>query len=95
LQLTAFASLFHSSAVSYEQRAPKPFHYQDVLALPAFPLTTYRLLTDKYVSQINLDNVDEQGQVTKVTPMAMTMLAEQAMIDIAHLLRPAHLQQLR
>jgi fumarate hydratase class I len=30
-----------------------------------------------------------------VQPEAITLLAEQAMIDIAHLLRPGHLQQLR
>lgn len=34
-------------------------------------------------------------RVLQVQPEALTMLAEQAMIDIAHLLRPAHLQQLR
>ena len=28
----------------------------------------------------------------KVAPEGLTMIAEQAMIDIAHLLRPAHLQ---
>ena len=28
----------------------------------------------------------------KVKPEGLTMIAEQAMIDIAHLLRPAHLQ---
>ena len=81
--------------MNYEQKAPKSFYYQDVLALPTFPITTYRLLTDQCVSQFKLDNADDQGYITSVTPMAMTMLAEQAMIDIAHLLRPAHLQQLR
>jgi len=30
----------------------------------------------------------------QVEPEALTMLSEQAMIDIAHLLRPAHLQSL-
>jgi len=78
--------------VNYEQIAPKAFHYQDVLALPTSPVTPYRLLTDQYVSQFTSDN---QGNITKVAPMALTILAEQAMIDIAHLLRPAHLQQLR
>jgi len=58
-------------------------------------VTPYRLLTDQYVNQSNLDNLDVQGNITRVAPMALTMLAEQAMIDIAHLLRPAHLQQLR
>jgi fumarate hydratase, class I len=31
----------------------------------------------------------------KVEPAALTLLARQAMIDVAHLLRPGHLQQLR
>src|SRR5215213_10528513 len=31
----------------------------------------------------------------KIEPAALTLLARQAMIDIAHYLRPAHLQQLR
>lgn len=41
-----------------------------------------------YVSQIEV--ADEK--VLKVEPEALTMLAEQAMIDIAHLLRPGHLE---
>lgn len=37
--------------------------------------------------------MDVKGQkVLNVRPEALTMIAEQAMIDIAHLLRPAHLQ---
>ena len=31
-------------------------------------------------------------EVLCVEPEALTMIAEQAMVDIAHLLRPAHLQ---
>ena len=31
-------------------------------------------------------------RMVQVEPEALTMIAEQAMIDIAHLLRPAHLQ---
>ena len=37
--------------------------------------------------------VDVGGEkVLKVKPAALTLLAEQAFIDVAHLLRPAHLQ---
>ena len=37
-----------------------------------------------------------QGQtVLKVEPEALTLLAREAMHDIAHLLRPGHLQQLQ
>ena len=31
-------------------------------------------------------------QVLNVEPEALTLIAEKAMVDIAHLLRPAHLQ---
>jgi len=34
------------------------------------------------------------GKALKVSPQALTTLSEQAFIDIAHLLRPQHLQQL-
>lgn len=61
---------------------------------PLFPLSKgnipYKKLTDKYVSTIEV----EGKKVLKVAPEALTLLANQAMIDIAHLLRPAHLQQL-
>lgn len=40
--------------------------------------------------------IEVDGQkVLKVEPEAITLLAETAMKDIAHLLRPGHLQQLR
>ena len=43
---------------------------------------------DSHVSTMEI-----QGQkILKVGGEGLTMLAEQAMIDIAHLLRPAHLQ---
>ena len=54
-------------------------------------ITSYRLLTEEHVGQFKVNG----EEVTKVAPAALTMLTEQAMIDVAHLLRPAHLQQLR
>ena len=40
-----------------------------------------------------VSTIDVGGQkVLKVDPKALTTLSEQAFIDIAHLLRPAHLQ---
>ncbi len=60
-----------------------------------FPLgqdtTPYRKLTGDFVSTITV----EGRTVLKVKPQALTLLADQAMRDISHLLRPAHLQQLR
>ena len=68
------------------------FSYQDVLPLhqSAPDETPYRLLTKDYVSTF------EAGGTTflKVDRAALTLLTREAMRDIAHLLRPGHLQQL-
>ncbi len=53
--------------------------------------TDYRLLTTDGVSTIDTP----AGTFLRVTPEALTLLTETAMRDIAHQLRPAHLQQLR
>jgi fumarate hydratase class I len=59
-----------------------------------FPLgeddTPYRKLTGDYVSTASFDG----ELVVKVAPEALTMLAREAFIDCAHLLRPAHLASL-
>ena len=60
-----------------------------------FPLgedsTIYRKLSGDFVSTIDV----EGRSVLKVRSQALTLLADQAMRDISHLLRPYHLQQLR
>ncbi len=65
------------------------FQYQDM-----FPLgpdeTPYRQVTEKFVRTVSVDGVD----IVKVAPEALTLLTKEAMRDIAHLLRPGHLQQL-
>jgi len=53
--------------------------------------TDYRLLTTDGVSTVETP----AGTFLRVDPSALTLLTETAMRDIAHLLRPAHLQQLR
>ncbi|MHA1598461.1 MAG: fumarate hydratase [Alphaproteobacteria bacterium] len=62
---------------------------------PLLPLsgdeTPWRLLTGDFVSEAHF----EGAPVLKVDPRALTLLASTAMRDIAHLLRPAHLAQLR
>ena len=65
------------------------FTYQDMLPLGE-DTTPYRLLTQEHVSTF------EAGGKTflKVEPEALTLLTREAMGDIAHLLRPGHLQQL-
>jgi len=66
------------------------FQYQDLL--PLGPDTTpYRLLTKSHVSTF-----EAAGKTfLQVEPEALTLLAKEAMRDIAHLLRPGHLAQLR
>ncbi|CAN5898770.1 fumarate hydratase [soil metagenome] len=67
-----------------------PFQYQDILPLGADP-TPYRLLTKDFVSTF-----EAAGHTfLKVEPQALTLLAQHALRDISHLLRPGHLAQLR
>src|SRR4051812_16877691 len=53
--------------------------------------TSYRLLTTDGVSTFDVDG----QQFLRVDPSALTLLTAEAMRDIAHYLRPAHLRQLR
>src|SRR6201991_2405299 len=66
------------------------FRYTDLL--PLGPDTTpYRKLTSDHVSSFNAGG----RSFIQVEPAALTLLAREAMRDIAHLLRPGHLTQLR
>jgi fumarate hydratase class I len=60
-----------------------------------FPLsegdTPYRRLAGDYVALASF----EGERVVKVAPEALTLLAREAFVDCAHLLRPGHLAQLR
>ena len=68
----------------------KDFRYQDLL--PLGPDTTpYRELTQDHVSTLQAAG----REFLHVAPEALTLLAREAMRDIAHLLRPGHLAQLR
>lgn len=65
------------------------FAYEDM-----FPLgpdnTTYRQLTDQHV-----DTTQFEGKtIVKVAAQGLTLLAEQAFTDVAHMLRTSHLSQL-
>ncbi|XP_006819722.1 fumarate hydratase class I, aerobic-like [Saccoglossus kowalevskii] len=69
----------------------KPFHYQDLFA-PERPLDIqFTKLTGDYVSTIEVGG----RKILKIEPEALTLLSAQAMTNIAHLLRPSHLKQLR
>ena len=65
------------------------FQYQEM-----FPLqddtTAYRLLTSDYVSHQSFAGED----LLRVEAEGLTQLAEQAFIDVSHLLRPSHLKLL-
>ncbi len=66
------------------------FHYSDLLPIGPDE-TPYRLVTTDGVSTVEVD-----GQTfLKVDPAAITRLTAEAMHDISHYLRPAHLRQLR
>ncbi len=67
-----------------------PFQYQEILPLGKDP-SPYRLLTKDFVSTF-----EAAGHTfLKVEPRALTLLAQHALRDISHLLRPGHLAQLR
>jgi fumarate hydratase class I len=67
------------------------FRYEDMLPIGEDP-TPYRLLTTEGVETVE----GPDGRTfLKVAPEALELLAETAMHDIAHYLRPAHLAQLR
>ncbi|MFC7219953.1 fumarate hydratase [Streptomyces polyrhachis] len=71
---------------------PSPeFAYTDLLPLGE-DTTEYRLVTSEGVSTVE----GPDGRTfLKVEPEALRLLAEEAMHDISHYLRPAHLAQLR
>jgi fumarate hydratase, class I len=70
--------------------------HRDAEFSPLLPLgpdatTPYRLVTDEGVSTFDTP----EGTFLNVDPAAITRLTAEAMHDIAHFLRPGHLQQLR
>ncbi|HZX54819.1 MAG TPA: fumarate hydratase, partial [Ilumatobacteraceae bacterium] len=65
------------------------FAYTELLPLGT-DHTEYRLLTTEGVSTVET----AAGTFLLVEPEALTLLTQTAMRDIAHLLRPTHLQQL-
>ena len=66
------------------------FEYQELLPAGHHDDTPYRLLTTEGVSTF-----EAAGRTfLKVAPEALTLLTREAMVDIAHLLRPGHLAQL-
>ncbi|MDH5673608.1 MAG: fumarate hydratase [Myxococcales bacterium] len=66
------------------------FEYQSLLPLGA-DKTPYRKLTSDYVERLELSG----EPLLRIAPEGLTLLAKEAMADIAHFLRPSHLAQLR
>ena len=66
------------------------YTHHELLPLGEDP-TPYRLLTTDFVSTSEF----EGREILKVTSEGLTLLADQAIRDSAHLLRPGHLAQLR
>ena len=65
------------------------FHYQEIFE-HGVDATPYRKLTSNDVSTTTF----EGREVLRVQPEALTLLAREAMDDVAHLLRASHLKQL-
>ena len=72
------------------------FRYQKLFDYETPRKTPWKKLTSDYVSVVELSEGGGRKQkFLKIEPKALRVLSEAAMIDIAHLLRPGHLQQLR
>jgi fumarate hydratase class I len=67
----------------------KEFVFQDMFPLAA-DATDYRRLTAEHVAVRRFEDVE----ILRVAPEGLTLLAEQAFTEVAHLLRPAHLKRL-
>ena len=66
------------------------FAYEDLLPIGHDDTTPWRKLTSEHVSRLDAGGLS----LVRVDRAALTTLTRQAMHDIAHLLRPAHLAQL-
>jgi len=65
------------------------FRFQEMFPL-AEDRTGYRLLSGEHVSAGSFDG----SEILKLAPEGLTLLAQQAFTDVAHLFRPAHLRLL-
>ena len=89
-RLGAPSSLARLGAGARRFSAMPEFAYEELFQYDT-PLThPYRKLTSDYVQTLDVGG----KKVLSVEPEALRLLSSQAMIDIAHLLRPGHLQQL-
>ena len=68
----------------------REFNFQEILPLGHHDDTPWRHVTSDHVATFEAAGTT----FLKVEPEALTLLAREAMRDIAHLLRPGHLKQL-
>eukprot|EP00200_Dunaliella_tertiolecta_P004277 CAMPEP_0202347130 /NCGR_PEP_ID=MMETSP1126-20121109/5627_1 /ASSEMBLY_ACC=CAM_ASM_000457 /TAXON_ID=3047 /ORGANISM="Dunaliella tertiolecta, Strain CCMP1320" /LENGTH=570 /DNA_ID=CAMNT_0048938643 /DNA_START=1824 /DNA_END=3536 /DNA_ORIENTATION=- len=90
LQQHAAAS-FSQPAEREVLRGLTSFRYQDVFEQPNKQPIKFRKVSGDFVSTTTVNG----KEILQVEPEGLTLLAREAMVDIAHLLRPGHLQQLR
>lgn len=82
-----------AASASAPKSAPKvkPFSYNPLFQQAKDTTTPYKLLSKDFVSTSTING----KEVLHVDPKGLTLLSKAAMEDIAHLLRPGHLAQLR
>jgi fumarate hydratase class I len=92
LKPNATAAVAVAAAAKRGLSSTADFHYQELfdLSTPSTPPTPYRKLTSGLVKTLEVDG----KKFLQVQPEALRLLSAAAMRDIAHLLRPGHLQQL-
>ena len=89
LSRNTFKNTLIKSFASKPTTLPPPFHYEELIQLSPDTTTKFKKLSSDHVSTIDVDGT----KFLKVAPEALRLLSSQAMSDIAHLLRPAHLEQ--
>ena len=88
------SSFFNSSPIrirGLSASKDKDFFYQELFDLSPDNETKYRKLTSDFVSTTTVNG----RTFLEVQPEALRLLSSQAIKDISHLLRPAHLKQLK
>lgn len=85
-----FSEISNSTSLRSLSSGVPPFQYQELFDLCPDRTTIYRKLSSEHVSTLNVNGLN----FLKVEPEALRKLSAQAMTDVSHLLRPAHLNQL-
>eukprot|EP01033_Poteriospumella_lacustris_P000450 gene450-298_t len=75
---------------SFAAGGAPPFHYQDLFEMSKDTTTPYTKITSDHVSTVEAGGM----KFLKVEPEGLRLLSAKAMVDVAHLLRPGHLQML-